>query len=139
MTFSQFFQENLFLFLMLFATIGGIFYYEIQGRNAAGQKIGNARAAVLANDNGTLLDLRPAQDYRHGHIAGAKNFPLAELHDQLSKIRAAKDRPLIIYDNDGLSAAAAAKTLRDGGFEDIYILDGGFNSWLAENLPVVSK
>ena len=68
-----------------------------------------------------------------------KNFPLAELHDQLSKIRAAKDRPLIIYDNDGLSAAAAAKTLRDGGFEDIYILDGGLNSWIAENLPVVSK
>ena len=35
--------------------------------------------------------------------------------------------------------AAAAKTLRNGGFEAIYILEGGINGWLAENLPVVSK
>ena len=99
----------------------------------------NARAATLVNDRGTLIDLRPAQDYRHGHIAGAKNFPLAELHDQLGKIRAAKDSPLVIYDSDGLNTAAAAKTLRDGGFADIYALEGGINGWLAENLPVVSK
>ena len=38
MTFGQFFQDNLFLFLMLFAVVGGIIYFEIQGRNAAGQK-----------------------------------------------------------------------------------------------------
>ena len=38
-----------------------------------------------------------------------------------------------------LNTAAAAKTLRNGGFEAIYILEGGINGWLAENLPVVSK
>ncbi len=139
MTFGQFFQDNLFLFLMLFAVVGGIIYFELQGRNAAGQKVSNARAATLVNDRGTLIDLRPAQDYRHGHIAGAKNYPLAELHDHVGKIRAAKDSPLVIYDSDGLNTAAAAKTLRDGGFEAIYALEGGINGWLAENLPVVSK
>lgn len=140
MTFGQFFQDNLFLFLMLFAVVGGIIYFEIQGRNAAGQKVNNATLTDLANNHkGTILDLRPAQDYRHGHIAGAKNFPLAELHDHIGKIRAAKDRPLVIYDSDGLNTAAAAKTLRDGGFEAIYALEGGINGWLAENLPVVSK
>ena len=59
MTFGQFFQDNLFLFLMLFAVVGGIIYFELQGRNAAGQKVSNARAATLVNDRGTLIDLRP--------------------------------------------------------------------------------
>ena len=140
MTFGQFFQDNLFLFLMLFAVVGGIIYFELQGRNAAGQKVNNATLTDLANNHkGTILDLRPAQDYRHGHIAGAKNYPLAELHDHIGKIRAAKDSPLVIYDSDGLNTAAAAKTLRDGSFADIYALEGGINGWLAENLPVVSK
>ena len=139
MSFGQFFLDNIFLFLMLFAAIGGIIYFELQGRNAAGEKVSNARAAVLANDNGAFIDLRSAQDFRQGHIAGAKNMPLAELHDHIGKIRTAKNRPLVIYDHDGMNTAAAAKTLRNGGFEAIYILDGGINGWLAENLPVVSK
>ena len=73
------------------------------------------------------------------HIAGAKNFPLADLATQLNKIRGAKNRPLIVYDTDGFSANAAAKILRAGGFEAVFILEGGINGWLAENLPVVSK
>ena len=135
MSFGQFFLDNIFLFLMLFAAIGGIIYFELQGRNAAGEKVSNARAAVLANDNGAFSDLRSAQDFRQGHIAGAKNMPLAELHDHVGKIRTAKNRPLVIYDHDGMNTAAAAKTLRNGGFEAIYILEGGINGWLAENLP----
>ena len=64
MTFGQFFQDNLFLFLMLFAVVGGIIYFEIQGCNAAGQKVNNATLTDLANNRkGTILDLRPAQDY----------------------------------------------------------------------------
>ena len=85
MSFGQFFLDNIFLFLMLFAAIGGIIYFELQGRNAAGEKVSNARAAVLANDNGAFIDLRSAQDFRQGHIAGAKNMPLAELHDHVGK------------------------------------------------------
>ena len=79
MSFGQFFLDNIFLFLMLFAAIGGIIYFELQGRNAAGEKVSNARAAVLANDNGAFIDLRSAQDFRQGHIAELVDIePLTE-------------------------------------------------------------
>mgnify|MGYP002653631309 CR=1 FL=1 len=66
---------------------------------------------MLANDNGAFIDLRSAQDFRQGHIAGAKNMPLAELHDHVGKIRTAKNRPLVIYDHDGMNTAAAARMI----------------------------
>ena len=62
MSFGQFFLDNIFLFLMLFAAIGGIIYFELQGRNAAGEKVSNARVAVLANDNGAFIDLRSGRE-----------------------------------------------------------------------------
>ena len=139
MTFGQFFADNLLMFLLFFACIVGIVFFEMRDRNAAGEKVGNARAAILANDNGTIIDIRPAPDFHQAHIAGAKNFPLADLATQLGKIRSAKNSPLIVYDTDGMSVNAAAKTLRAGGFEAIFVLEGGINGWLAENLPVVSK
>ncbi|MFC0034734.1 rhodanese-like domain-containing protein [Cardiobacterium valvarum] len=139
MTFGQFFADNLLMFLLFFACVAGIIFFEMRDRSAAGEKVGNSRAAILANDNGTFIDIRPTPDFHQAHIAGAKNFPLADLAAQLDKIRGAKNRPLIIYDTDGFSVNAAAKILRAGGFEAIFVLDGGINGWLAENLPVVSK
>ncbi|MDO4643054.1 MAG: rhodanese-like domain-containing protein [Cardiobacteriaceae bacterium] len=139
MSFSQFFQENLFFFLLLFAVLGGIVFMEIKTRNAAGKKVNNAQAAMLANNNGTLVDIRSAADYKQAHIAGAKNIPTPEIGEHLGKIKKAKDCPVVLYDNDGFSTAAAAKVLQSHGFEQIYVLDGGINAWLSENLPVVSK
>jgi len=43
----------------------------------------------------TLLDVRPAEEYRAGHLPGARSIPLAELRSRLSEVP--RDREVVAY------------------------------------------
>lgn len=86
-----------------------------------------------------MLDIRTADEYRKGHITGARNIPLANLKDQLASLDNAKDKPIIVVCFAGMSARGAAATLRKAGFSAVSVLGGGMNAWTAANLPVVKK
>ena len=43
----------------------------------------------------TVLDVRPAEEYRAGHLAGAISIPLQELKDRLGELR--RDQEIVAY------------------------------------------
>jgi rhodanese-related sulfurtransferase/DNA-binding transcriptional ArsR family regulator len=43
----------------------------------------------------TLLDVRPAEEYRHGHLPGARSIPLPELPSRLGEVP--RDREVVAY------------------------------------------
>jgi len=75
-----------------------------------------------------LIDLRSAEDFDLGHIAGAANIPITQLVSANVLGGLPTDRMVIVYSNGSENAAKAAVMLRLSGF-DGHLLTGGFNAW----------
>jgi len=85
-----------------------------------------------------LLDTRPPERYREGHLPGARNVRLPD-------VRVGEKTPalqgygsLIVYgENPGSAdALAMAKRLIRAGHDDVRLLDGGYAAWRRAGLPV---
>ncbi|MBI2765525.1 MAG: metalloregulator ArsR/SmtB family transcription factor [Chloroflexi bacterium] len=77
----------------------------------------------------TLIDVRPALEFEHGHIPGAISVPPDELGVRLDGLP--HDRPIVAYCRGAycLFADEAVALLRQRGAE-AYRLDGGWSEWL---------
>jgi rhodanese-related sulfurtransferase len=54
---------------------------------------------LLAEENGQLVEVLPAQEFSEEHIIGAINIPLKEL-DERAPRELDRERPVIVYCND---------------------------------------
>lgn len=82
-----------------------------------------------------LLDVRPAEEYRAGHIPFAMSVPLKDLDSHLSKLR--RRQPIVAYCRGPycVLAVEAVKLLRAKGFRAVRLEDG-VPEWRARGLPV---
>ena len=75
-----------------------------------------------------LIDLRDADSYAAGHLAGAMNIPSAQLSQWFDRIpRGAK---VILYDDAGDTTVAAYQMLINAGFTRSFVLLGGLDEWI---------
>jgi len=74
-----------------------------------------------------FLDVRSSDAYQTGHIPGALNIPVNELEKNQDQLASAKK--VVVYGQDENEAKLAASTLFDLNHFNIYVLDGGLNSW----------
>lgn len=74
-----------------------------------------------------LIDLREAKDFEAGHILGARNIPTTQLRQRHQEIR--PDLPVYMYDQNSGRSARAALFLKKRGYNQLYMLDGGFGKW----------
>lgn len=74
-----------------------------------------------------LIDVRDTPDYDVGHILGARNIPYLELKQRHVELR--KDQPIYLYEKGEYAAYRAAIELKKHGFEDLFVLKGGFENW----------
>ncbi|MBI2963147.1 MAG: metalloregulator ArsR/SmtB family transcription factor [Deltaproteobacteria bacterium] len=81
-----------------------------------------------------VLDVRPAEEYRAGHIAGAISVPVDRLEDRLADLPA--DREIIAYCRGPycVMSYAAVEKLRARGRRARRLVDG-FPEWRAQGLP----
>ncbi|SUO93715.1 rhodanese-like domain-containing protein [Suttonella ornithocola] len=135
MTFPQFFVANWFLFALLFIVLVAIVVYEMRNKDRT-QALSNITASAFINDGATLIDLRPAAEYKKGHIAGAKNIPTDKLNDWATSYKH-KDRAVVLYCQSGQVARNQIQALINHGFKDVYVLKDGISGWRADNLPLV--
>jgi ArsR family transcriptional regulator len=83
----------------------------------------------------TLLDVRPEDEFRLGHVPGAVNVPLSTLNSWIS--RAGKKLEVIAYCRGAYCVMSfeAVAELRAKGFKARRLKDG-FPEWKAAGLPV---
>jgi thiosulfate/3-mercaptopyruvate sulfurtransferase len=112
-------------------------------------------AERLAVENPPLvLDLRPTDEYAAGHVPGAVHLdvwgvslidtdpaPLKAFMWMIEHVLAIHgvraDRPIVVYEaQSGMRAARAFWFLEYFGHPDTRLLDGGFDAWRREGLPL---
>jgi rhodanese-related sulfurtransferase/DNA-binding phage protein len=89
----------------------------------------------LAAGEITLLDVRPALEYRQGHIAGARSIPVDALAERIVELP--PDRPVVAYCRGPYCVYAdeAVALLRAHG-RDAARLAVGYPDWQAAGLPI---
>jgi rhodanese-related sulfurtransferase/DNA-binding HxlR family transcriptional regulator len=84
----------------------------------------------------TVLDVRPEDEFRQGHLPGALNIPLTQLEQRLAEL--SPDREIVAYCRGPwcvLSFEAVA-ALRQRGYRVRRLVDG-FPEWKSAGLPIV--
>jgi rhodanese-related sulfurtransferase len=95
-------------------------------------------AEIIASppDGLVVLDVRTADEFAAGHIAGAINVDYYG-SDFEAKLRALDlEVPYVMYCNSGNRSANTLALMDSIGYQEVYELDGGIQAWLAAGRPV---
>lgn len=77
-----------------------------------------------------VIDARDKGQFDKAHIPGAHNIEWRQVLAKRNQIP--KDKPVLIYCNQGTLSAQAGLALRLAGYENVRILQGGMSEWLAK-------
>ena len=121
------------LVLMTLVVLG----FEMRLRGGMSHAIAASEAIRLVNAGAVLVDLRSANQFKDGHITGAKNLPGDQIAADPKAIERLAAKTVVLYCDDGATTAAAQRTLTRAGAKNVFSLRGGLAAWKQENLPVV--
>lgn len=87
-------------------------------------------------DDLVILDIRTADEFAAGHIAGAVNIDYYG-SDFEAKLRSLDlEVPYVMYCNSGNRSANALALMDSIGFQEVYELDGGIQAWYSAGQPI---
>src|SRR5262249_53403542 len=89
----------------------------------------------------TVIDVRGPDEFTgsFGHIATARNIPVADLHRQLGELAGRERPPVVLVWRTAKRWATAARTLRAAGFRQVVVLRRGMEQWTGAGLPVEGR
>lgn len=92
----------------------------------------------MENEEVTVIDVRPEQEFDEGHIAGALNIPVERLEEKLDDLPA--DQEIVAYCRGPFCVFAdqAVDLLKEKGYT-AHRLDEGFPEWNLEKFPIESS
>ena len=100
----------------------------------AAEHVDVATAEQMWRAGDTVIDVRSAQEYAEGHIAGALNVPIDTLPNGADDL---PDGQILTACSMGGRAARAAAILGAAG-RTAFVISGGTKAWQAAGLPVVT-
>lgn len=119
------------LIIAVVLVVGVMFYSSCATRNNGFKTVDvdEFSKLIAGNEGIQLLDVRTQEEYKDGHIAGAK---LIDVNDStfIDKATAQlnKKKPVAVYCRSGRRSAKAANAMVKAGFQVIN-LDGGILAW----------
>lgn len=94
------------------------------------REISPDEALVLGRDkNCIFIDVREADETANGAIDGAKHLPLSQLGRGGALPTLPDDARIVLYCATSMRAKQAARMFEQQGFDNLYILKGGYNAW----------
>ena len=93
--------------------------------------------ALVAQNNGIILDVRTPDEVAQGHIAGASVLNIYDEDFERKLNLMQKDKPVYVYCRSGGRSSRAAQIMGENGFSEVYNLEGGMGAWDRANLPTV--
>ncbi len=135
----EFTNNNLWLTAGLVGSLFLVIFTEFRLQSRAATDLSVADAIRLINDDAQVLDIRPAEAFEKGHIAGAKNLTADQVEGNEDRLAALKDKKIIIACQNGMQCSRVVSDLRRKGYGDVFALKGGIAAWQQDNLPLVSS
>jgi len=131
----NFLIDNWFLVLAALSS-GGLLLWPLLVAGSRGDALSTAQAVLRVNrEKGIYIDVSEPDEFAQGHVAGARNIPLASLEGHKS-LPTNKALPLVVVCPTGARAGRAAGLLRKLGHANAQALGGGLKAWREANLPV---
>ena len=95
-------------------------------------------SAVVGSGRGTLVDVRTPAEFGEVHATGAQLVPLDVLDRHAVEVaRGANAGPVYLLCASGIRATKAAEKLCNVGLDEVVVVEGGTNAWVAAGLPVI--
>jgi rhodanese-related sulfurtransferase len=127
---------NLVLIAALLASGGMLLWPTLTGRGRGG--LSAAEATQLINRrNAVVIDLRPAAEYANGHLPSARHLEFAELQAKIAQIAKNKANPVLLVCQNGQHSNKASRVVREVGYTEVHVLQGGLAAWQQAGMPVV--
>jgi rhodanese-related sulfurtransferase len=92
-----------------------------------------AQRKLMARE-AVLIDVRERDEWRAGHVKGARHIPLGELSARLGEIP--RDREVLLFCRSGSRSGTATRLLRGQGFAQARNVEGGIIAWTGSGLPL---
>lgn len=96
----------------------------------------NGAAKLVASGNVVVVDVRTPEEFKEGHIKGAKNIDIMDKDFEAQVGKLDKSKPTLVHCQAGSRSERALKTFEKLGFTDVTHLDNGFAGWEAAGKPV---
>ena len=87
-----------------------------------------------AGEDVVVIDLRPPEAFRSGHLPRARSLPLDEVRRREAEIP--RTGRVVLYASTPEEAAAAYQALREAGHRNVMVLAGGLPAWIRLGYPV---
>lgn len=87
-----------------------------------------------------LLETTPAEEFKVGHLPGAKNLPFVSIEGRANDLITGKDSKVVVYGSgtDSDVSEKAAKKLASMGYTKVYHFAGGKAAWNETKKPVLA-
>lgn len=92
--------------------------------------------SMINHDKAVVIDIREKESFHEGHIVGAITCPSGEFDDKLKKLKKYIKQPVVVVDANGQKVMPIIQKLRQNGFEKVFTLKGGINSWSQAEFPL---
>jgi hydroxyacylglutathione hydrolase len=95
-------------------------------------------AAQVRAGNAVILDVRNADEWKHGHIPGAVHVPLGQLPERAAELQR-ENRQLVLHCASGGRSGIGASVLLAHGAGNVANMEGGLSAWEQAGLPVTEN
>lgn len=92
---------------------------------------------LVNREQALVLDLRSIEEFKAGHIAGAKHVDVVQLANKIDNLLKDKNHPVILVCSQGQKSLSHAQQVEKLGYQRVYYLAQGMAGWRQDNLPLV--
>lgn len=96
-------------------------------------------AMLAERDSVILIDVREQDEYRAGHLPGARGIGRGILEYHIADEVPDTDAKIVLYCRGGNRSALAADSLQQMGYTRVLSMRGGFRQWDAEGRPQTTE
>jgi len=106
----------------------------------AGKPLYSTAEYLLGRSNNdqkiVLIDVRDAEDAQMGYIENAVSIPLNLFLESKEKFPTDKNATLVLYGKSSKDCLALLPLVQGWGYMNVTVLQGGFDNWRANGLPI---
>jgi rhodanese-related sulfurtransferase len=110
--------------------------YEMRARAESLVSVSPQELIRLMNQGALVLDLRAPEQFKAGHLEGARQVSGEQILSAADTLKKHKEKAVVVYDDTGAASASAVRQLAAQGFTRAFTLRGGLAAWRADNLPL---